>query len=809
VRRTSRYARLAAFSGLILMMGGALQAAPFGVRPLAFEENRGQTDGRVRFLARSNGYGLFLTPDEAVLSLRGEILRLRWEGATARPRVSGEGELPGKSHYLLGNDPAKWRTGIPSYGKVRYQDLYPGVDLVFYGNPRQLEYDFVLAPGADPRTVRLAVSGADRMEIDPAGDLVLHLGGREARLKKPVSYQETNGARREVASAFRRIEANRIGFDVGAFDPERPLVIDPVLAYSTYLGGTEYDEGAGIAVDAAGNAYVAGWTNSMDFPVANTIHRYDGTEAFAVKLAPDGSLIYSTFLGGSSVDLGFGIAVDATGHAYVAGSSQSPDFPLVNALQPKLPGLDAYVMKLDPSGSQLLYSTPIGGADAEYGYGVAIDSLGRAVVTGLTYSSDFPTVHPVQPSFQGVTDAFVAMLSPSGSQLVYATYLGGAGEDQGLGIAVDAAGNALTTGATRSAGFPTKMAIQGSLRGIWDAFVTKLDPAGALVYSTFLGGSSGDGGVAIAADAAGNAHVTGATGSPDFPLLNPLQAHLDSRAAGAFVSRLSPLGALVSSTFFGGQLATSEEWAQGIAVDASGIYLAGITFSSNSLPLKDSIAPGCPPALGIGCLNDAWAAKLNPTATAIVYSTLLGGSDNGRYGEEARGIAVDRRGNAYVVGRTSATDFPAVNAIQPFFRGVSDAFIAKIAANQPPVCSAAFTSPATLWPPNGKLVPVSIRGVTDPDGDPVTVTVSGVRQDEPLGEPGTPDALGIGTSTVQLRSDRAGGGDGRVYRITFKASDGNGGVCTGTVSVCVPHDQGAGKACGDGGPLFNSNGGAR
>jgi hypothetical protein len=820
VSRASTARCLVVVFGLAWLMAGDLWGAPFGARPLAFEENRGQTDSRVRFLSRGDGYGLFLTLDEAVLSLHegnsARTLRLRWEGAAPAPRVAGEGELPGKSHYLVGNDPAKWRTGIASYQKVQYKEIYPGIDLVFYGNPRQLEYDFVLAPGADPRTVRLAVEGADRMEIDPAGDLVLHLGGGDVRLKRPVSYQESGGFRREVASGWRRLAGEQVGFQVASYDSSLPLVIDPVLVYSTYLGGSSADQANDIAVDSAGNAYVTGFTRSLDFPLSvpksPSDHPFD---AFVTKLSPSGAVLYSTYFGGlGSTEEGFGIAVDKTGHAYVTGSTGSSDFPLVNPLPVEFQGnsTEVFVTKLDPSGAALVYSTKLGAIlDQEEGRDIAVDFQGNAYVVGITFSPDFPTVAPLPyPSDLGLPEGFVAKLSPSGSSLLFCTLLGGSSYDDARGVAVDAAGNAYVTGMTWSGDFPTVNAFQGSLRSAsLDAFVAKLTPDGsALLYSTFLGGSLQDLGDGIAVDAGGSVAVSGLTYSPDFPVLRAFQPALHG-PTDAFVTRLSPAGQPLYSTFLGG---SGEEGSRGIAVDGLGAaFLTGFTRSTD-FPLRNPVQAVC--GAGEPHCYDAFVTVLNPQGSAIVHSTYLGGGANPVTGaagaNTGEGIAVDSKGNAYVAGWTSTTDFPTVNAFQSEYGGgVSDAFVAKTSFNQPPACSAAFASPATLWPANGKLAPIAIRGVTDPDGDPLTLKVTGVRQDEPLGNPGTPDALGIGTSTVQLRSDRDGRGDGRVYRVAFEASDGNGGVCTGTVAVCVPHDQGRGRTCGDGGGLFDSNGSGR
>lgn len=466
----------------------------YGKLPLSFEANRGQSDPRVRFLARSPGYTLFLTPAEAVLVLTrperqgpGEGPRLSGEGpklrgrpdgrevtraalritfAGASPRLLVEGrEEPGKANYFRGNDPAKWRTQVPTYARVHYRDLYPGIDLVWYGNQRELEYDLVVAPTADPGQIVLGIEGADRLEIDAGGDLVLHTAAGAVRQRKPLVYQEADGVRRTIAGGYVLKDAHQVAFQVGAYDAGRPLVIDPVLVYSTYLGGSNtHDSGLGIAVDGFGNAYVTGYVfwghTSADFPTTAGAYQTafgGGTDAFVAKLDPTGSsLVYSTYLGGSEWDSGRGIAVDDSGNAYVTGYTSSTDFPTVNAVQPAFGGGgDAFVVKLDATGSRLEYATYLGGRGADVGTGIAVDASGNAYIVGSTASPDFPTANAVQPASGGFDDAFVVKLDATGSAFAYATYLGGRDGDAGTGIAVDGSGSAYVTGWTQSNDFPT------------------------------------------------------------------------------------------------------------------------------------------------------------------------------------------------------------------------------------------------------------------------------------------------------------------------------------------------------------------
>jgi Beta-propeller repeat len=487
----------------------------YGKLPLTFEANHGQTDGRVKFLARTGGYTLSLTGDEAVLALRGKntdtkpkiartahtppssvaapkvggVLRMKLRHANPAAKVTGTDELAGTSNYFIGNDPTKWRTNVPTYAKVKYEGIYSGIDLVYYGNQRQLEYDFIVAPGADPRRIAFDVRGAKRIRRDAHGELVFKVGGGEIRWHKPVVYQQKDGTRQEIAAHYAITDRSRVGFELGKYDASRPLYIDPLI-YSTFLGGSEEDDGFGIAVDNSGNAYVTGGTNSTDFPTMNPLQPAGGG-AFVAKINPSGSaLVYSTYLGGSGGDTGFGIAVDSAGNAYVTGYTGSTDFPTMNALQPTYAGShDAFVAKINAVGSALVYSTYLGGSGQEIGFGIIVDSAGNAYVTGDTYSTDFPTMNPLQPANGGGSDAFVAKLNAVGSALVYSTYLGGSANEGSSGIAVDDAGNAYVTGGTNSTDFPTTPgAFQTTGPG---GFVTKINSTGsALVYSTYLDGST-------------------------------------------------------------------------------------------------------------------------------------------------------------------------------------------------------------------------------------------------------------------------------------------------------------------------------
>ena len=649
---------------------GARASKLYGRLPLYFMANRGQVNDKVLFYEKGPGHATFFTRKSIVMSLRGadgKINRTGHEAARARAlpgkspagsaagvrssflevrmlgmnkdvRIAPAEAQSGKVNYFIGNDPGKWRMNIPTYGAVLYKNAYPGIDVKFYGNNRQLEYDIIVKPGADPSRVRFRYSGAKDVHVTAGGDLAIELAGGRLAFKKPLIYQELDGRRvlRQGKFAVRRdkremtvlnasdktgpagakLGAFTCRFDIGAYDRKSPLVIDPVLIYSTYFGGSADNEADALAVDSSGNIYVTGITTSTDFPVKNGAQAaYAGGttfgDVFVTKIAAGGaSLVYSTYLGGTGNDWGSHIAVDGAGNAYVTGGTYSIDFPLQKALNSSLAGgEDAFVAEIAAGGQSLVYSTYLGGSDDDEAWGIAVDSSGNAYVAGLTLSSDFPTKNAFQANPGGganTEDAFVAEIAAGGQSLVYSTYLGGTGDDAAYGIALDSTGNAYVTGLTLSSDFPTKNAIQPKFAGgtmYGDAFVTEVAVGGAsLVYSTYLGGSRDDWADAIAVDGAGNAYVAGVTLSTDFPVKNAVQ----SANGGGY---------------------------------------------------------------------DAFVTKIAAGGASLVYSTYLGGSGD----DAAYGIAVDGSGNAYLAGWTDSTAFPTVNALRPAFAGGDyDAFIAEI-----------------------------------------------------------------------------------------------------------------------------------
>jgi hypothetical protein len=688
----------------------------YGHSSLAFEANQGQTDSSVKFLSRGVGYSLFFTTDEAVVVLRRPtldvsgrtaesptpnaipdaqsfaVMRMRFAGANPAPRIAGSQQLPGKMNYLIGNDPKQWRTNIPTYAQVRYQEVYPGVSVVYYGTQGRLEYDLLIDPGVDPKVIELDCEGANKVKIDGQGNLRVLIAGGEVLLGKPRIYQMTPGSpgqRKSIAGGYAPKAGGHVAFQVGDYDRNQPLIVDPVLNYSTYLGGNGYDAGTAIAVDASGNAYVTGFTRSANFAAtAGSFQTSCGTtgtcngyfwDAFVTKLTANGQVVYSSFLGGSGNDIGKAIAVDASGSAYVAGQTFSSDFPTTaGAFKTTYGGAgDAFVAKVSPGGTSLQYSTYLGGSGIDNAEGVTVDSTGNAYVTGQTYSTDFPTAAPIQAVNGGNqdSDAFVTEINSSGSALVYSTYLGGSSMDWGNAITVDSSGNAYVVGFTRSTDFPLAGSLQstcGGCPGSADAFVAELAPnGGVLLHSSYLGGSGDDHGTGITIDSDSNIYVTGLTYSTDFPITSgAYQTSLTNGKSAAFVTKIAPdFSSLTFSTYVQGN---SLSYGKSIAVDTGNIFVAGQTFSP-TFPVLSPVQSACAPS---NCFyGTGFITELNAAGSGVVFSTYLGGS----HGDDIAGIALDPSANIQVTGQAASTDFPMANAIQATFGGsFGDAFVAKI-----------------------------------------------------------------------------------------------------------------------------------
>jgi uncharacterized protein (TIGR03437 family) len=705
--------------------------------PLRFER---ESRGDALFRARGNNFELSLAPSRHTIEWRdpssGRVARVITELRGANPRASLEAEdrLPGSANYFLGA-PAGWRTDITGYSRVRHRGVLPGIDLVFHGENGRLEYDFVLAPHADPSLIRMSLTGQDSVRVDPSGDLLVSSSAGVIRWKRPEIFQRAGETRRNISGKFVTDGRGNVSFRIGGYDHDRELVIDPTLAYSTFFGSTKNEVARGIALDGAGNIYIAGVTSSADLPTKSafqpnfgglTASPFAAGDGFVAKFNPSGVLQYLTYIGGSQDDGVGAIAVDAAGNAYIAGATNSSDFPTVNPFQAQFGGLggygtyirtgDAFVAKINPAGNKLLYSTYLGGRMDDIAFGIAIDSTGAAYVTGATLSQDFPLSQgapqsrmkgyggepTARPCCNGPVwdpgDAFITKLDPTGSKVVFSTYLGGSLDEVAYTIALDPSNNVYVGGCTLSNDFPTT---SGAFQRIWggtdqqnyfqntgDGFVTKLNAAGtAFVYSTYVGGAGDDCVSAMAVDSLGNAYITGATSTNglgttpgvfqrNYAGYFVLPFVVEQLWGDAFVGKLNPAGsAFVYLTYLGGSL---NDAGTAIAIDSSGdAYVAGWT-DSPDFPMAgapyQSKMQGESGRYGYRIFGDAFVALLNSTGTALLYSTYLGGKSD----EGAGGIAIDGMGNVFVTGGTLSTNFPVTStAIRPTYGGgATDAFLA-------------------------------------------------------------------------------------------------------------------------------------
>lgn len=784
--------------------------ANYAALPLAFEQNQGQTDSQVKYMARGDGYTLFLTPKEAVFSLRSQsnagksstehtspgakncatmqeataVVRMKLAGANLPASVSASDPLPGKSNYFIGNDPAKWRTDVPHYARVSYRDVYPGVDLAFHGAQRQTEFDFLVAPGADPTPIAFNFTGARGIKTNGSGDLVIASAAGNILLHKPVAYQEANGTRQPVDAQFIPGADNQVRIALGNYDLTRELVIDPAVnvAYSTYLGGSNNDSGYGITFDSSGDAYVTGETSSTNFPTTSGV--FQGSlpngstgNAFVTKISADGStLVYSTYVGGKGEDAGNSIALDASGDAFVTGGTSSTDFPVTSGVfQSTCKSCtgtlvdNAFVFELNPTGSALTYSTYIGGTGSDEGLGIALakDSSGDVVIAGKTSSQDFPTMNPLQGYLSGsTTSGFVTKLNSSGAALVYSTYLGGGDGDSAQGIALDSLDNAYVTGQTFNSSFTTTAgAFQtkcGSCsNGNSNAYVAVINPAGsAFVYSSFLGGSGVDAGSSIAVDSSGNAYVTGSTTSSNFPTTPGAFQTTLGGTFNAFITKVNPSGsALVYSTYVGG---SGRDSAAGIAIDGGNdAYITGQTTSSN-FPVVGATQS----TLGAGAVSNAFVTEINVSGSQLLFSTYLGGS-----GEDDAGalgaIAVDGPGaTIYVTGNTTPTP-PATNnfpvtpgAFQTTPGGLTDAFVTTYAQ---PAFSLSATTPSPVSPGSQTTSSVTLTSLNGySSAVTLSCSVASVTGGSPMptcsvtGTPVTPVPSPGATSTVTISTTAPG-----------------------------------------------------
>jgi Beta-propeller repeat len=750
-------------------VGTFTRTAPF---PIDFEINRGQTDSAVKFLSRSTGFGFFLTEHGAVIRLAPRrktmtrpasagparadrspngadaVVRMTWLGASPQPLVEGVSPLEARSNYFIGRDASRWVTNVPHFAKVRYHGLYPGIDLVYYGqgsggdggvrddeHRSRLEYDIVVSSGADPGAIRLAFDGAQAAVLDERGDLLLTTEAGVITQHRPAIYQEIGGVRRPVAGAYvvrsPRMGRYEIGVRVASYDPSRPLVIDPRLSSSSYWGGANDDVATAIAVDAnTGDLYLAGYTDSADYPKVDPVpgasFTGSATYAFVTKLnASQTAVSYSTFVGGNtneapSTTLGLGVGVDRGGSAYLTGWTDATDFPVSPndpdtndfAFQLHYGGgaSDAFIMRINPTGNAVTYSTYLGGTGFDQGNGIKVNGT-VAYVVGTTASTDFPTQAPWQSDYHGGGgDAFLAKLNKTGKVLFFSTYLGGSGQDQGLALDVGLDGAITLTGSTNSTDFPTKnpvmltsQAYDGSQYhgGVSDAFVTRLSNNGrTLFYSSYLGGGGNDVGNAIVADAGATAYVTGVTTSTNFPILKPIQPD-NNGGMDVFISRLNPSGELFKfSTYLGG---SGDDVAYGIVKSPEGfVYVTGWTDSSDTDPVSFPIVDPLQATYG-GGNRDAFLTRMSTTYT-LDYSTFWGGDGD----ETALAIVYDV-GAAYITGMTTVGTFQSKSPVAPGVltstntMGHTDVFLVRVDDTQANGCdmgSGGLSGWSPGWPGN-------------------------------------------------------------------------------------------------------------
>ncbi len=672
---------------------GVLNA--YGKLPLYFIKNNGQVDGRVSYYERGARHATFFTDKAVVLTLvkseglkenknreyTAESMRISFLGASEKTRITAGEKNTGRVNFFTGNDRTKWQSNVATYSGLTYEDVYKNIDISFYGNNNDIEHDVIVRPGGDPSVVAFAYEGIKGLKINEAGDLEVSLNNGTLTQQRPVIYHEINGERVAIEGTYRLLEARdgsfAYGFNVASYDTARDLVIDPVIVYSTYVGGSDTDTAFGIAVDSAGNAYITGETLSLDFPITAIgrpmiIPIGPGLQAFVTKMDLSGSVLaYSTVFGGSGTDSASGVAVDSAGNAYVTGTTDSIDFPtsLTAAQGVSAGGTEAFVTKFDVTGTTPIYSTYLGGGANDVSNGITVDSTGAAYVTGNTASLDFPVVSAKQPVYGGgFSDAFVTKLNAAGSAFTYSTFLGGTLDESGEAVTVNAISEAFVTGFTTSPDFPIMNPLQGTFGGATDVFVSRLAASGsALMYSTFIGGAGSEHGKGIAIDSSDAAYITGDTNFSDFPVVNPIQGVFGGVADG-FVSKINPIGsALVYSTYLGG---TDSDFAQGIAVDVNGsAYITGYTLSAD-FPVYEPVQG----ALTTPGFLDAFVTKINPAGSAYTYSTYIGGS----FSDDSLAIALDSSKAAYIAGQTASTDYPLVNPQQGLYGGLIDAFVSKI-----------------------------------------------------------------------------------------------------------------------------------
>lgn len=723
----------------------------YGKLPLRFEKNIGQTNENIDFISHNNNYTLFLSPTKATFSFKKEKninnfvhkLKINEQNSNVTPTntltmqlVKGNvnadivevKKLETVSNYFLSNDKKQWQANVENFAKIKYQNVYPGIDVVYYGTQRQLEYDFIVAPYADPKLINLAFVEAENLTINNDGNLVIIANNQELYKKKPYIYQEVNGIKKQIVSSYIIKENKEVSFQLGDYDTSKPLIIDPMIGYSTYLGGTGSDFSNAIAVDNTGNAYIVGYTESANFPTNNPQQRTlsGKNDLFISKLNASGSsLTFSTYIGGNDEDFGNAIAIDSKGNVYVAGYTFSSNFPTVSAFQSKNgntianSGGDAFIVKLNAQGNALMYSTYLGGASDDLATSIAVDAQDNAYVTGFTNSANFPVVNALQNRSSGGFDAFLTKINVAGNSLAYSTYFGGSDNDFGNSIVVDKTNNAYLVGQTDSRNLPLVSPQQSIIGGDTDGFIAKFANTGNTVnFATYFGGSDFDAITSVAVDSINNIYVTGATASKDFSVMNPLQAS-KMGSLDIFISKLNATGnSLAFSTYLGG---SGDEQANSIGLDEkNNVYIMGVT-TSPDFRLVDATQKT------IGGEQDVFMTKINAQGNSLMFSTYLGGAGN----DIGASLAVDVKGNVFMTGITNSMNFPMSKPLQAAcgcdpIKKISDGFVAGFFESAPPPPTPDFSISLAQQQVNlarGKQVDININ-ITRAGGFTGNITIT-------------------------------------------------------------------------------------
>ena len=709
----------------------AARRAP--VDPVRYEPNLGQWDGRIRCLGRASGLSVLLADGEAIFrggapasakTLRGPRpggmvpaapsgdLRMAFVGGRSTPRIEASGLRTSVSNYFLGADRARWRTSVPHYGVATYRDLWPGIDLAFRGDPLRVEYDLHVAPGADLGAARLRFAGHDALRVDDSGDLVLAMGEGEFRHAAPRLWQDGPAGRREVSGSFRVHADGTVGFSAGEHDRALALVVDPVVDYATYLGGSIQDWADDVAVDASGNMVVSGWTDSTNFPLnsplqsvyvgggdASVPHVNDG---YVAKYSADGQTqVFSTYFGGNGFDDCLGVATDGAGDILVCGLTSSTDFPTSSPLQAATGGGydDMYVTKIAANGQSLVFSTYFGSAGQDEAYDIAVNASG-IFLAGGTSSGAFPVVGSAQLNYGGgAADAIVAKINLAGNGVSYATWWGGSGQDLALGVAVDSSGSVRAVGETASSNFPTSGGVQSTFGGSGptpfpgDAFLLRLDPTGVnVVFSTYFGASLDDYCDQVCLDASGNAFIAGQTSSQALPLVNPLRSVYGGGSFDGWIAKINATGnSVLFCTYWGG---SGTEFLRGMGLDPAGdLVFCGLT-TSTDFPLSNAFQGTYQGGTPVN--NDGYIVKLDGTGSTVRYSSYFG--SNGA--DDPQGMAILSSGAVAVVGLTNAAAFPVQSPVQATYGGGNfDSYLLRITPVPP-------TAPSVLvasQPGNGSV----------------------------------------------------------------------------------------------------------